>query len=102
MVTPKYHVFICTSCRLNGEQKGFCSQKGSTDLVKRLMESIEENDLSGDVMVTNTGCFGICSRGPIMVVYPEGVWYGNLLESDIDTIVEEHFEGGKPVDALRI
>lgn len=102
MVTPKYHVFICTSCRLNGEQKGFCSQKGSTDLVKRLMESIEENDLSGDVVVTNTGCFGICSRGPIMVVYPEGVWYGNLSESDIDTIVEKHFEGGKPVDALRI
>ena len=102
MVTPKYHVFICTSCRLNGEQKGFCSQNGSTDLVKRLMESIEENDLSGDVMVTNTGCFGICSRGPVMVVYPEGVWYGNLSESDIDTIVEEHFEGGKPVDALRI
>jgi (2Fe-2S) ferredoxin len=37
-----------------------------------------------------------------MVVYPEGVWYGNLTESDIDTIVEEHFEGGKPVKALRI
>jgi len=102
MVVPKYHVFVCTSYRLNGAQKGFCHQKGSVDLVGHLMEEIEDRDLSGEVMVTNTGCFGICARGPAMVVYPEGVWYGNLTESDIDTIVEEHFEGGKPVKALRI
>ena len=102
MVTPKYHVFICTSCRLNGEQKGFCFQKDSVNLVKRLMECIDEHDLTGDVMVTNTGCFGICARGPIMVVYPEGIWYGNLTEKDIENIVEEHFEGGAPVEALRI
>lgn len=102
MVAPKYHVFVCNSCRLNGELKGFCHQKGSVNLVGRLMEEIEDRDLSGDVMVTNTGCFGICARGPVMVVYPEGVWYGNLAESDIETIVEEHFEGGTPVKALRI
>ncbi len=102
MVVPKYHVFLCTSCRLNGEPKGTCSQKGSNQLVARLMEEIEDRDLSGAVMVTNTGCFGICSRGPVMVVYPEGIWYGNLTSDDIETIVEEHFEGGTPVEALRI
>ncbi len=102
MVVPKYHVFICTSCTLNGQQRGFCAKKDSVALVQKLMQEIEERDLSSDVMVNNTGCFGICEKGPVMVVYPEGVWYGNLTEEDIETIAEEHLEGGTPVESLRI
>ncbi len=102
MVSPKYHVFICTSCRTNGAQKGFCCSKGSVDLVERFMEEIEDRDLSGDVMVTNTGCFGICNRGPIAVVYPEGTWYGNLKPDDIEKIVERHMENGEVVKELQI
>ena len=102
MIAPKYHVFLCTSCRANGVQKGFCHSKGSVDLIGQLMEEIDENDLSSDVMVTNTGCFGICDKGPIMVVYPEGTWYGNLNEDAISRIVTEHFEGGNKVVELEI
>lgn len=102
MVVPKYHVFMCTSCTLNGQQRGFCAKSGAVDLVQKLMMEIEDRDLSADVMVNNTGCFGICEKGPIMVVYPEGVWYGNLSENDIETICEEHFEGGTPAESLRI
>lgn len=102
MVKVKHHIFICTSCRVNGQQKGFCFQKGSVDIVQRFMEAIEENDLSSDVMITNTGCFGICDKGPIAVVYPEGVWYGNLTDEDVDRIVEQHFLEGKPVEELMI
>jgi predicted metal-binding protein len=74
MVTPKYHIFICTSCRPNGVQKGLCHQKDSVKVIESFMQEIEDRDLTGDCMVTNTGCFGICSRGPIAVVYPEGGW----------------------------
>lgn len=102
MVTPKYHVFMCTSCTLNGQQRGFCAKSGSPGLVQKLMMEIEERDLSADIMVNNTGCFGICDKGPIMVVYPEGVWYGSLTEDAIEAICEEHFEGGTPVESLRI
>ncbi|MGE4548198.1 MAG: 2Fe-2S ferredoxin [Intestinibacillus sp.] len=102
MVVPKYHVFMCTSCTLNGQQRGFCAKSGAVDLVQKLMMEIEDRDLSADVMVNNTGCFGICEKGPVMVVYPEGVWYGNLSEDDIETICEEHFEGGTPAESLRI
>jgi predicted metal-binding protein len=64
MVTPKYHIFVCTSCRINGTQQGFCYQKKSVDLVSRFMEEIDERELTGECMVTNTGCFGICDKGP--------------------------------------
>lgn len=102
MVGPKYHVFVCTSCRANGVQKGYCHSKGSVGLVNRFMEEIEDRDLSGEVMLTNTGCFGICDKGPIVVVYPEGTWYGNVTEDDVETICERHLEGGQVVRELMI
>lgn len=102
MVQPKYHVFLCTSCRINGVQKGFCYQKGAVDLAQTLMQEIDDRELSSEVMVTNTGCFGICEKGPVAVVYPEGIWYGNLDEEKIERICEEHLEGGTPVEEFMI
>jgi len=102
MKSPKYHIFVCTSCRTNGTQKGFCYSKGSVGLVEKFMEEIEDRDLSSDVMVNNVGCFGICEKGPIAVVYPEGVWYGKITSEDVARIAEEHLEGGSVVEDLRI
>ncbi len=102
MVNPKHHIFVCTSCRINGLQKGYCYSKDSVDIVQKFMEEIDERGLSGDVMVTNTGCFGICSKGPIAVVYPEGVWYGEITPEDVEDIVESHIEGGEVLARLQI
>jgi (2Fe-2S) ferredoxin len=102
MVSPKYHIFVCTSCRINGQQKGFCYSKDSVGIIQRFMEEIDDRDLSSEVMVTNTGCFGICDKGPIVVVYPEGTWYGNVTPDDVERIVEEHIEGGNVVKDLAI
>jgi (2Fe-2S) ferredoxin len=66
------------------------------------MEEIEGRDLSSECLLTNTGCFGVCSKGPIAVVYPEGVWYGGLDESAVEEICEGHLEGGAPVEKYRI
>ncbi|TCK98604.1 (2Fe-2S) ferredoxin [Natranaerovirga hydrolytica] len=102
MVSPKYHVFVCTSCRINGQQSGYCYSKDSVAIVQKFVEEIDECDLSGDVMVTNTGCFGICDKGPVVVVYPQGIWYGNVSVDDVEEIVESHFEEGEPVERLVI
>ncbi len=102
MVKIKYHIFICTSCRVNGQQKGFCYSKASVDIVQRFMEAIEDYDLSDEVMITNTGCFGICDKGPVAVVYPEGVWYGSLTIDNVERIVEQHMVQGIPVEDLMI
>ncbi|MDF2613430.1 MAG: ferredoxin [Clostridia bacterium] len=102
MIAPKYHLFVCTSCRINGVQKGFCYGKDAVGIVQRFMEEIDDRDLSSEVMITNTGCFGICDKGPIVVVYPEGTWYGNVTPDDVEEIVESHLEGGEKVERLLI
>lgn len=102
MVNPKYHIFVCTSCRINGKQQGFCASNEAVDVVQRFMEEIDSRDLSGEVMLTNTGCFGICSQGPIVVIYPEGVWYGAVSTDDVEEIMESHIEGGEIVKRLKI
>ena len=102
MVKPKHHVFVCSSSRINGQQKGYCFSKDSGGRVQAFMEEIEGRDLTGEVMVTNTGCFGICSSGPIVAVYPEGTWYGQVTAGDVPEIVESHFENGRKVERLEL
>ncbi len=102
MVKPKYHVFICSSSRINGQQKGFCHSKEAVQIASTFMELVDEFELSSEVMVTNTGCFGICDKGPIVVVYPEGTWYGSVTVDDVEEIVESHLENGEVVERLLI
>ena len=101
MEKPKKHVFICTSSRMTGQQKGFCHTKGAVDLVNAFMEAIEEADLEG-IFVSNTGCFGLCVEGPVVVVYPDNVWYGSVTPDDVEAIMDEHIEGGEIVSRLQI
>lgn len=102
MNQPKCHIFVCTSSRINGTQKGFCCSKNSAEITRRFQEEIEDRELDGEVMVTNTGCFGLCQKGPVVAVYPEGVWYGNVTPDDVTVIMDRHIEGGVPVESLMI
>jgi len=102
MISPKYHIFVCASSRINGTQKGKCHQKDAVGLIQKFMQEIEDRDISSDCLVTNTGCFGICDKGPVAVVYPEGVWYGNLDDDAVEEICERHLEGGVTVEKYKI
>lgn len=53
-------------------------------------------------MVTNTGCFGVCSQGSVVVVYQEGVWYKEVTAADVPEIVESHLVNGIKVDRLEL
>jgi (2Fe-2S) ferredoxin len=66
------------------------------------MEEIDDRELSSEVMVTNTGCLAICDKGPVVIVYPEGVWYGSVTPDDVEEIMDSHIEGGKPVERLML
>lgn len=102
MNKPTHHIFVCTSSRPNGQQKGACHTKDGVEIMMKFMEEIEDRDLGGEVFITNTGCFGICDKGPIVVVYPDNVWYGSVTVDDVEEIMDEHIEGGNPVERLVI
>ncbi|MDR2359927.1 MAG: (2Fe-2S) ferredoxin domain-containing protein [Oscillospiraceae bacterium] len=102
MTAVKKHVFVCTGGKLVGDAKGMCHTRNSTALVRKLMEEIDERELSGDIMVSAVSCFGICDKGPVACVYPEGIWYGRLNADAIEQIAEEHLEGGNPVAEYQI
>jgi len=102
MQKPKFHIFVCTSSRPNGQQKGFCHSKTSVDVMTRFMEEIEERDIGGEVFLSNTGCFGICEKGPVVVVYPDNVWYGSVTPADVPEILDKHIEGGTVVSRLAL
>lgn len=101
MNKPTKHVFVCTSSRMTGMAKGFCNSKGALEIVQRFMEKLDEEGIM-DVMVSNTGCLGVCEKGPIAVVYPDNIWYGSVTADDVDEIVDSHIINGVIVEKLEI
>lgn len=88
MKKPKYHIFVCTSSRLTGENKGFCVQQKGKDIIQAFVEEVQERDLDSDVLVTNTGCLGLCTMGPVVMIYPEQIWYGKVTVEDVEEIMD--------------
>ena len=89
------HVFVCTS----GE---ICPTQGDTEkFVKVLRDGARQANRQVEVRVNKAGCFSQCGHGPMLVVYPENVWYAGVQESDLQEILESHIIGGRPVERLR-
>jgi (2Fe-2S) ferredoxin len=93
MEKPKHHIFVCASFRFSGEPQGICHKKGSTDLIGYMEQELADRDMT-DVVVSSTGCLKVCDRGPAMVIYPAGTWYGNVEGEDaIDAILDALEDG---------
>ena len=86
------HVLICGGTG--------CTSSGSPAIQKVLEEQLKVNDLENEIKIVQTGCFGLCALGPVMIVYPEGTFYSRVTEDDVKEIVEEHLLKGRIVDRL--
>jgi (2Fe-2S) ferredoxin len=90
------HVFVCTS-------GSWCTEKDGDGLGvhARLKKLVKRSGLGDRVRVNHSGCLDQCGYGPMVVVYPENVWYAGVTPEDAEEIVREHLAGGRPVERLR-
>ncbi len=98
----RYHVFFCTNQREGGEP---CCQdfdaRSMRDYMKQQVKARVPKS-AGNVRINTAGCLNRCELGPVMVVYPEAVWYTYIDRNDIDEIIERHLLGGEVVERLRL
>ena len=75
---------------------GACLSSHSQDVKNKFIEVLKAKGLTDEINLVETGCMGPCEMGPVMVVYPDGSFYVQLTENDVEPIVEEHFLKGRP------
>lgn len=96
----EYHCFFCTNHRENGKQ--CCAQGNAQALRDYAKQQLKKRGLHGvgKCRVNNAGCLDRCSEGPVLVIYPEGIWYSYKTHHDIDEIIEKHLIKGEIVHRL--
>jgi (2Fe-2S) ferredoxin len=98
----RYHVFFCVNERADGSA---CCQRfdaqAMRDYAKQQSKSLGLAG-KGGVRINTAGCLDRCDEGPVIVVYPEGIWYTYVDQEDIDEIIQEHLVHGRVVERLQI
>lgn len=95
------HVFACTNVRPEGHPRGSCARRGGEKLRNYMKVRAKELGVDG-VRINNAGCLDRCELGPVMVIYPEGVWYAIRTFEDCDEILQTHLLDGGRVERLML
>ena len=98
----QHHVFFCINERNDG--RACCADRNAQALQEYAKKRLKTLDMNGPgkIRINKAGCIDRCEEGPVLVVYPEGIWYTYIDEEDIDEIVDSHLIAGKPVERLKI
>ncbi len=86
------HVLICGGTG--------CTSSGSLKIQDEFVRALEANGLTEEVKIVQTGCFGLCALGPVVIIHPEGTFYSRVEPKDVDEIVTEHLLKGRVVERL--
>ncbi len=86
------HVLICGGTG--------CTSSGSVKIQDAFVEHLTANGILEEVKIVQTGCFGLCALGPVVIIYPEGTFYSQVTPEDVKEIVEEHLLKGRVVERL--
>jgi (2Fe-2S) ferredoxin len=96
------HVFFCCNQRAAGE--ACCNNHGAQEMRDYAKKRVKELGIAGKgkVRVNQAGCLDRCEEGPVLVIYPEEVWYTYVDRQDVDEIIDQHLLHGHVVERLRI
>jgi (2Fe-2S) ferredoxin len=100
MEKPEHHIFVCASFRAGGDPKGVCHKKGAADLLPYIEGEILDRGLNA--LVVSTGCMKGCDHGPVVVIYPDNLWYGKVENEEAVDKILDALEEGNVVKALLI
>lgn len=96
------HIFVCTNQRGADAPRKSCGEAQGMELIAEFKKQINNKKLPIKVRVQKCGCLNVCEKGPNVVVYPDGVFYGGVTKENISDIVNSHIENNIPVAHLRI
>ncbi|MGL4630012.1 MAG: (2Fe-2S) ferredoxin domain-containing protein [Leadbetterella sp.] len=96
----KKHVFICTNDK--DAPKKCCGSERGMAIVEEFKSQLKDLNLHTEIRAQKSGCLDMCGFGPSMVVYPEGVFYGNVSLDDVKEIVDSHLVNDKIVERLEL
>ena len=98
----KYHVFFCTNKRKDGT--ACCEDHGAAEIRAYAKQKLKATGkaIPDKVRINTAGCLDRCSAGPVLVIYPQGVWYSYVDKEDIDEIFDKHLMRGEIVKRLLV
>lgn len=96
-----HHIFICCNQRPPGGRE-CCDPSGSDALQKLFKAETKKHGLDPQVRANKAGCLDQCELGPVVVIYPQAIWYGGVRPEDVPRIVQETIIGGRVLEDLRI
>jgi (2Fe-2S) ferredoxin len=99
----KHHVFFCMNQR-DDDNRPCCGKQGAQEAQQHAKRRIKALGLNGEgkVRINQAGCLDRCEEGPVVVIYPQGIWYTYVDTSDIDDIIDTHLIKGEVVERLKI
>ena len=98
----KKHIFVCENIRDENHETPSCGRSGGIEIRAELKKRLQELGINNSVRANVAGCLGMCQHGPVMVVYPDSTWYGEVTVKDVEEIVQKDILENKKVERLEI
>lgn len=94
------HILVCIKERPEGHVRGCCLHGGGLQIRTRFVQLINQHGLKGKVRATKSGCIDVCELGPIVIIYPQDIWYTGVSLDDVEDIFKASVLKNRIVERL--